>query len=145
MELAHWVKTSLPPSPAGASKPRVAYPQGLDPYYGLRQPIVWAGLLPLAAPSGRWFDERPEVFVMPELTAVRLRRDAPDSVDAQWLARLERGETEYRPARTWRSSYLQAGLYTWLDPAFVGDYAQGEIGFTVYMRDDLLGTGGEAH
>lgn len=139
MELAYWVKTTLPPVEPGTAKHRVAYPQGLDPYYGLRQPVVWAGLAPLAAPSGRWFDERPEVFVMPELTAARLRRDVPGSTDAQALERLERGETEYRPARTWRSGYLQSDLYTWLDPAFVGDYAQGEIGFTVYLRADLAG------
>jgi len=137
MEVANFVKSTLPAWTPGAPRPRVAYPQGLDPYYGLRQPIVWAGLTPLAAPAGRWFDERPEAFVVPELTAVRWKRDAPDGPDARALAQLERGETEYRPVRTWRSRYLQSDLYTWLDPAFVGDYAQGEIGFTVYLRADL--------
>ena len=38
-DLAHWVKTVLPPRAAGAPRARVAYPQGVDPYYGLRQPI----------------------------------------------------------------------------------------------------------
>lgn len=137
MALANWIKDTLPPWVPGTPRTRVAYPGGLDPYYGLRQPLLWAGLTPVVAPSGQWFDERPEIFVMPELTAVRLERDTPDSVDAQALRQLERGETEYRPVRTWRSYYLQSDLYTWLDPVFVGDYAQGEIGFTVYMRKDV--------
>lgn len=137
MQLANWIKDTMPPWVPGTPRTRVAYPGGLDPYYGLRQPLLWANLTPVVAPSGQWFDERPEFFVMPELTAVRLERDQPDSVDAQALRRLVRGETEYRPVRTWRSHYLQSDLYTWLDPVFVGDYAQGEIGFTVYMRGDL--------
>ena len=135
MEVANFVRRTVPAPAAG--RIRVAYPQGLDAYYGLRQPIIWAGLTPVAAPSGRWLEERPEAFVIPELTAVRLKRDAPDGVDAQALARIERGETEYRPVRSWRSHYLQSDLYTTLDPVFVGDYAQGEIGFTVYLRGDL--------
>ena len=138
MRLASWVKEALP-APAPGTKHRVAYPQGLDPYYGLRQPVIWAGMTPVAAPSGRWLDDRPEVFVMPELTAIRLKRDAPGSTDAQALAALESGASGYRPVATWRSHYLQSGFYTWLDPAFAGDYAQGEIGFTVYLRPDLAG------
>jgi hypothetical protein len=138
MRLASWVKEALP-APAPGTKHRVAYPQGLDPYYGLRQPVIWAGMTPVAAPSGRWLDDRPEVFVMPELTAIRLKRDAPDSADARALAALESGATGYEPVATWRSHYLQSRFYTWLDPAFAGDYAQGEIGFTVYLRPDLAG------
>ena len=140
MGLASWVKEALP-APAAGTKHRVAYPQGLDPYYGLRQPLIWAGMTPVAAPSGRWLDDRPEVFVMPELTAVRLKRDDPGSPDTEQLARLESGATGYKPVATWRSHYLQSGFYTWLDPAFTGDYAQGEIGFTVYLRPDLMRPG----
>jgi len=139
MAVAQWVKAALPPHVPGTPKIRVAYPQGIDPYFALRQPVIWAGLAPLPAPSGHWFDERPEVFVMPELTAVRLRRDAPTSDDTAALDRLEGGATGYRPVATFRSRYLQSDLYTWLDPVFAGDYAQGEIGFTVYLREDLVG------
>ena len=78
---------------------------------------------------------------MPELTAVRLKRDDPGSPDTEQLARLESGATGYKPVATWRSHYLQSGFYTWLDPAFTGDYAQGEIGFTVYLRPDLMRPG----
>ena len=138
-DLAHWLTTVLPPRAPGAPKARVAYPQGVDPYYGLRQPVIWAGLTPLPAPTGHWLDQRPEVFVMPELTAVRFRRDVPDSAEARALAELASGATGYRPVRTWHSRYLQSDFYTWLDPVFVGDYAQGSIGFTAYLRDDLAG------
>jgi 4-amino-4-deoxy-L-arabinose transferase-like glycosyltransferase len=130
-QVAAWIKENVRP----ASGPvRVGLPQGIDPYFNLRQPLVWAGLQPLPLPVDRWFDEEADVFVMPDWLAIRIRRDQPDGDAARALERLESGAAGYAPAARWHSSYLQSGFYTSLDPGFDADLVQGEIGFTVYVR-----------
>lgn len=37
-----------------------------------------------------------------------------------------------------QSSYFSEPLYTALDPAFAADLWQGEIGFRLYLRDDVV-------
>lgn len=118
----------------GAAPVRVAYPAGLDAYYGLRQPLLRAGLEPAPVPVERWLDPDAAAFVMPEWVAIRIRRDDPDGEAARALARLESGAAGWHAAASWRSTYLTSGLYTALDPIFASDLVQGEIGFTVYVR-----------
>lgn len=128
-----WVKERF--ARDGAEKVRVAYPAGLDAYFGLRQPVIRAGMEPVPVPVERWLDPGADVLVVPEWLAIRIRRDWPHSDEARALDRLESGAAGWVPAARWRSDYLTSGLYTALDPIFAADLVQGEIGFTVYVRD----------
>jgi 4-amino-4-deoxy-L-arabinose transferase-like glycosyltransferase len=128
--VAVWIRSAY----AGRTVPvRVGVPQGMDPYFNLRQPLLWAGLTPVPVPTERWLDEPVDAFVMPDWLAIRIRRNEPDGPAAAMLDRLESGQGGFVPVARWASGYLQSGLYTWLDPAFAADLIQGEIGFTVYV------------
>ena len=133
----------------GGTNAHVALPAKLQQYALLTQPLADVGLRcrtaddperPPADPGpsctavadGRWFADDPDVFVLPELHEIAVRRDDPDGSAAAELDRLEAGELPYRPARRWRSWYLQKDLYTWLDPGFA--MSEGAMGFTVYVR-----------
>ena len=70
---------------------------------------------------------------MPHFVANYSLRDDPDGPNATAIAKLE--SAGYRPAREWRSRFVDDWLYTWLDPVFEGDLWQGSIGFTVYLPD----------
>ncbi|MBM4246422.1 MAG: phospholipid carrier-dependent glycosyltransferase [Deltaproteobacteria bacterium] len=129
-QVADWIRTAVP---ARSASVRVAIPQGMDPYYNLRQPLVWAGLTPVPLPVERWLEEPAVAFVMPDWLAIRIRRNEPDGPAARMLDRLESGQGGYVAAARWESRYLQSDLYTTLDPAFAADLVQGEIGFTVYV------------
>jgi hypothetical protein len=114
---------------------RVGVPEIVLDYYRLKGPIHREGLVYLPVKPGLWFDARPEVFVLPEWLEIAIRRDLPGTPMARDLARLDAGTAGYREAARWRSWYLQRDLYTRLDPAFAGDLWQGEMGFTVYLRE----------
>jgi 4-amino-4-deoxy-L-arabinose transferase-like glycosyltransferase len=129
LEVARWAASVMP---AGTS-PRIVAPATLQSYVLLARPLAVQGLACAQAEDGRWFEDAPDVFVLPELQAVAIRRDDPDGVAAAELRRLESGELPYRAARRWRSWYLQRGVYTWLDPGFA--ISEGAMDFTVYVRD----------
>ncbi len=128
-ELAQWIATTF-----RGDRVRVASPFRPG-YFRLARPLKQAGLAYVQAPNGHWLDERPEVFVLPEWEEIAIRRDRPASPEAADLERLHSGQAGYREAARWTSWYLQRDLYTRLDPAFAGDLWQGEIGFTVYVRE----------
>ena len=131
-EIARWIAGLRPPG--SAERLRVAVPR-ISPvfdYYRLAGPLGQARLTYLQVDDGHWFDAQPDVFVLPDFDAIAIRRDG-----LRWpgeLDRLQSGAAGYREAARWRSWFLQRDLYTWLDPAFAGDLWQGEIGFTVYVR-----------
>jgi 4-amino-4-deoxy-L-arabinose transferase-like glycosyltransferase len=108
--------------------------KGLD-YFQIARPLGTAGLAYLPLEDGHWFDDHPDVLVLPEWKEIGYRRDLPGSPAEQALDRLQSGAAGYRFERRWRSSYLQRDFYTWLDPAFAADLWQGEIGFSVYVRE----------
>ncbi|MEW6270145.1 MAG: glycosyltransferase family 39 protein [Thermodesulfobacteriota bacterium] len=130
--VAAWIRSEL--AHDRTTPVRVGYPRGVDPYFNLRQPIIWAGLQPMPLPVKEWLDGEADAFVMPEWLAIRIRRDGREPDAERALERLESGEAGWVPAARWRSGYLQDGLYTALDPIFAADLTQGEIGFTVYVR-----------
>jgi 4-amino-4-deoxy-L-arabinose transferase-like glycosyltransferase len=130
IELARWIAAT---QPAGASA-RVATPDTLTLYTLLKRPLADAGLSCTAAPAGHWFDDAPDVFVLPDLHEIAAHRDDPGGPAAADLARLEAGALPYRAARRWSArDYLQQDFYTWLDPGF--GYSEGAMGFTVWVRD----------
>jgi hypothetical protein len=124
---------------ARGEPPRIAYPAEWSMYTNLPKVLKVARLGGGGAPRGRWLEGAPEVFVMPDWIAIQLRRDRPFDPAVRELDALEEGRAGYQPAAHFRSRYLHQGLYTGLDPAFAADLWQGEIGFAVYLRDDLVG------
>ena len=132
-ELAHWIADRRPPgstTPLTVAVPRI---NPLFDYYRLSVPLGRAGLTYLRVDDGHWFDARPDVFVLPDFDASAIRRDGlrwPDELD-----RLQSGAAGYHQAARWRAWFLQRDFYEWLDPAFAGDLWQGELGFTVFVRD----------
>jgi hypothetical protein len=110
----------------------------MENYFALREPLRRVGIRQRTAATGHWLDGRPEAFVLPEWRATSIRRDRKYASARHALARLESGRAGYREVGRWGSSYLQQGFYTWLDPAFATDLYMGEIGFRVYLRDDLV-------
>jgi hypothetical protein len=134
--VARWLGSALARSPV--VPPRVAVPGDLAYYYMLRGPLRSAGLRHVAAADGHWLDGSPEAFVLPEWLATSLHRDRSHPAAQADLARLEAGTAGYHEVARWRSTYLQEGFYTWLDPAFASDVYIGEIGFRAYVRDDLI-------
>jgi hypothetical protein len=83
----------------------------------------------------KWLVSNPDAFVLPTWYARMIRRDRPDSLGARVLTALESGKLGYRPARRWESTYLQAPIDQALDPLLGTDLAQGELGFTVYVKE----------
>ncbi len=135
-EVARFIARTVPATPG--ARARVAVPQlsrlGID-YYRLDAALGRAGLVYLPVEDGRWFDAGADAFVLPEWRETAILRDTPLGRVANDLARLRSGAAGYHPARRWDSWFLQRDLYTRLDPAFAGDLWQGEIGFTVYLRN----------
>lgn len=130
LELAHWLATT---QPAGTTA-RIVTPDTLTLYTLLKRPLADAGLSCTAVSAGHWFDDAPDVFVLPDLHEIAARRDDPGGPAAADLARLETGALPYRVARRWSArDYLQQDFYTWLDPGF--GYSEGAMGFTVYVRE----------
>ena len=122
--------------PVEGRAPRVAVPalmRGLD-YFGLASFLTRAGVVYVPIFDGRWFQQDPDVLVLPEWVRIAIRRDVlPQRL---MLDELEAGALGYRLGARWPPSwYLQRDLYTWLDPAFAGDLWQGEIGFEVWVRE----------
>lgn len=105
------------------------------PRYLLKLPLRQNRLKPIELEKGHWFDEPHGFIVIPEWYEISFARDHPDSEVARDLERLRSGEAGYRRGPRWRSTYLQQDFYAWLDPAYTVDLWQGEIGFTVYIRD----------
>jgi len=134
--VAQFLREALP---AGAgAPPRIVVPWEMAGYYRLRQPLHRVGLEMATAAPGKWLAGRPEAFVLPEWYATSIRRDGGRDALRSDLERLESGALGYREAARWRSTYLQESLYTWLDPSFASALSMGEIGFRVYLRDDLV-------
>jgi hypothetical protein len=119
---------------------RVAVPHlsPLNDYFRLAGGLRRAHLGYVPVSAGHWLDTRPEFFVLPEWEEISIRRDFPGGPQARDLDRLQSGEAGYRGVVRWSSWYLQRDLYMRLDPAFGGDLWEGSIGYTVYVRDDLL-------
>jgi 4-amino-4-deoxy-L-arabinose transferase-like glycosyltransferase len=132
-EIARWLAGLRPPG--SAERLRVAVPRASPffDYYRLAGPLERAGLTYLQVDDRHWFDAAPDVFVLPDFEATAIRRDGVRWHDE--LDRLQSGAAGYHEAARWRPWFLQRGFYTRLDPAFAGDLWQGEIGFTVYVRD----------
>lgn len=132
--VAEWIAAY----PHTAGRPRtVGYPWIILDYFRLHQPLNSHGLKAVAVKEGKWFDERPDFIVIPEWWEISIDRDRKSATTAQDLARIRAGEGGYRRGPRWRSRYLQSDFYTWLDPAYASELWQGEIGFTVYVRDPV--------
>ncbi len=141
--VAAWIDASVERPASG--RLRVALPHGMSPYFGLNEPLAARGLDVLPVQPGEWWREAPEVFVLPEWFAVQLERGGiPNPVMRADAASLRAGKQPYRLAWTVRSTYLQRDFYAWLDPVFTGQLEMGEIGFEVWVREDLATTPGPA-
>jgi hypothetical protein len=136
-QVAEWIASKgvmLPPA-----ERRVGMPWTYGDYFELAKPLQRFGFKTVGTPDGGWFDERPAFFVLPEWYAISVRRDgdAPTRIDQ--LAKLESGETGYRPVHHIPiPRYVQYDVDTCLDPAYAIDLWQGAIGFTIYARSDVL-------
>lgn len=126
---------------ASGRTPTVGYPWVILDYYRLEQPLRDHGLKSVRIKEGKWFDDPPDFIVIPEWYEISVDRDRDSATAAEDLARIRAGEGGFRRGPSWRSRYLQSELYTWLDPAYAGDLWQGEIGFTVYVRDPAAAGG----
>lgn len=127
--VAGWIGANRP----GAS---VAVPNYLLGFTRLGDYLIRAGLTFLPVREGHWFDDAPDVFVVPGYYAAAVRRDRPGSAAAAALEQLRSGATGYRPAARWEPSwYLQDRLDAWLDPGLGAQVWQGGYGFDVYVRD----------
>lgn len=129
--VAEWIARSRAPW----QRKQVGFPAIILDYFRLIAPLRRHRLKPIELAPGRWFDDPPDFIVIPEWYAIAVSRDQPDGAVARDLERLRSGEAGFRAAARWRSTYLQESFYTWLDPAYAADLWQGEIGFTVYVRD----------
>lgn len=137
-ELAQWIVAhNAQRSEGGATPVRVGVAcvmKRLD-YFQIAYPLGKAGLVYVPLEDGHWFDDPPDVFVLPEWREIGYHRDKPGSPAEHALDELQSGAAGYHLAKRWRSWFLQRDFYTWLDPAFAGDLWQGEIGFSVYVRE----------
>jgi hypothetical protein len=104
-------------------------------YFRLTKPLATAGLDFVRVARGHWFDRAADVFILPEWFEIAIERDRPSALLTRDLERLRSGAAGYRPAAHWSSSYLQRDFYTRIDPGFAADLWQGEIGFTLYVRE----------
>lgn len=116
---------------------RVGVPKVFGNYYALDRPLAAVGIVPQWSKDGAWLADRPDAFVLPEWLRISVDRDRNEAA-ALDLAALDSGAAGYAEVSRLGSSYLNADLYTWLDPAFAGDLYVGEIGFRVYVRKSLL-------
>jgi hypothetical protein len=132
--VAEWIATSRVPG----QRNHVGFPQIVLGYFRLEAPLKARRLKPVEIVEGHWFDDPPDFIVIPEWYETAAKRDRPNSQVAQDIARLRSGEAGFRVGPSWRSTYLQQGFYTWLDPAYAADLWQGEIGFTVFVRDPTV-------
>lgn len=128
-EVAAWIAAQPEVRPGT----RVAMPRRGAEWYSLTPFLARAGLEPVMMAEGDWLRAPTDVLVVPEMLAIGIRRDAPDSVSARDLARLEAGEGGFRVAKRWPMEYLHRGLYAWADPGL--SPVLGTCGFTVYVRD----------
>lgn len=132
-EVARWIRSA-----AGERKGvRVGVPRLILDYFRLAKPLAEAGLVQIQLESGHWFDEPTDFLVLPEWYGTAIARDMPDQPIARDLERLRSGAAGYRRGPHWSSTYFQHAFYTRLDPAFATDLWQGEIGFTVYVREPV--------
>lgn len=115
----------------------VGYPAG--PYFSLGGPLAAAGVTRVSALPGKWLEASPDLFIVPEWLAINidLERLYQGDLLAADLARLHAPDGPYEPVARWSSTYLQKGLYTWLDPSFAASLEQGELGFTVHAKKSL--------
>lgn len=132
-EVASWLYQELIKTGPPGVKPLVTYPDNLSPYFGLGWMLAFGGFAQEARSRERWVAGAPSAFILPHFVANYSLRDDPDGPNATAIAKLE--SAGYRPAREWRSRFVDDWLYTWLDPVFEGDLWQGSIGFTVYLPD----------
>jgi hypothetical protein len=131
-QVAEWIATVRPPATAGARGTRVAYPKTLGGYFALAGFLRRAGLTPLAAADGHWFDDEPDAFVLPEWLEIAIRREPADNTMARDLDRLTSGQAGYREGARWTTRYFQRSFYASLDPGLLPGL--GSYGFTVYLR-----------
>jgi Dolichyl-phosphate-mannose-protein mannosyltransferase len=137
-DLVSWVREQVVKTGPPGVKPVVAYPDNLWPYYGLGRMLAF-GFAQDARPRERWLAGAPSAFILPHFVANFSRRDDPTGPLATAIAGLETGG--YRPAREWRSRFVDDWLYVWLDPVFEADLWQGSIGFTVYLPEKVAPPG----
>ena len=131
--VAAWIAAAT----KGSEAVRVGHPPAILDYFRLERTLRMHGLRSVELSDGHWFDDPPPFIVVPEWYEISIARDRPDGRVAADLARLRSGTAGYRTGPRWRSRYLQSDFYTWLDPAFAADLWQGEIGFTIFIRDDV--------
>jgi 4-amino-4-deoxy-L-arabinose transferase-like glycosyltransferase len=129
--VAEWIATSRRPGQTN----HVGFPAIALEYFRLTVPLRQRRLKPIELTEGHWFDEPLNFIVIPEWYEIAVARDRPNGQAARDLERLRSGEAGFRIGPRWRSTYLQRDFYTWLDPAYAADLWQGEIGFTVFVRD----------
>lgn len=134
--VARWIAERFPMAERGTL--RVVAPRELVGWVQLEKPLRRAGIPLETTAPGRWLDDRPEVFVLPEWYATSIRRDRRRAPLRAQLDLLESGAAGYREAARFDARYLQQDLYTWLDPGFASELTMGAIGFRIYLRDDLV-------
>ena len=128
-EVAAWIAAR----PGMRPGTRIATPRRGAEWYSLTPFLARAGLDPVVVADDAWLRAPADVFVVPELLAIGIRRDTPDGVLADQLARIEAGEGGFLRAAYWPLTYFQRDLYSGLDPGLSPIF--GPCGFTVYVRD----------
>ncbi len=141
--VASWIKTHAAESMQLAQSPvcgvAVGYQsvpgdQMLFTYFRLTDPLEDLGIDVRRLSVDQWFQPGVDVLILSEWLITSARRDEPDGDMARMLDRLTSPDSPYKPGPVWRTEFLTSGLYTILDPAFIGDLWQGEIGFRVFVR-----------
>jgi hypothetical protein len=112
---------------------RVATPARSIEYFMLTPFLTRAGLQPVALDENDWLRVPADVFVVPDILAIGVRRDHPDGVAARALDRLDAGAGGFRPAARWPMRYMGQALHAWADPGLSPNL--GTCGFTVYVRE----------
>jgi hypothetical protein len=128
-EVAAWIAAQ----PGVRPGTRIATPRRGAEWYSLTPFLARAGLAPVVVADDAWLRAPADVFVVPELLAIGIRRDTPDGVLADQLLRIDAGEGGFRRAAHWPLAYFQRDLYSGLDPGLSPIF--GPCGFTVYVRD----------
>jgi len=108
--------------------------QMLFTYFTLTDPLEDLGIDVRPLSVHQWFQPDVDFLVLSEWLITSARRDEPDGDLARALDRLTSAASPYEPGPVWRPEFFTSGLYTILDPAFIGDLWQGEIGFRVFVR-----------
>jgi hypothetical protein len=130
--VVEWLRTHLPRAPSG-SPPRVEMPDTFAAYSQLPMFLGRAHIKPEFTAFGRWLEEAPDAFLLPEWLAILIRRLPLSAHAVEQLDALESGALGYREAARWPPSwFLHEGLYARIDPALRTVW-HGREGVRVYV------------